>query len=224
MKNLNCPLCNESLCVEDNANAIICTACGNGFFMASKAAPGAASQTAGEIGKPTVARRLRRPAPPKNGLYVTAQVFNWLSFGIGAFAALMGVIVYCFSGNPGVREIVYDFVYTGSAFAVPAICLSLICVGKYWSLLPEDLKNGRSPAAAALFMLIPFFNLYWVFVLHRNLNCGLAKEMGLPPRKTGFFMFMIFLGLFGPVFFGIACGGYLSLLEYYQRAAKKIAR
>jgi hypothetical protein len=59
---------------------------------------------------------------------------------------------------------------------------NLVWIYKFWSWLPPEQRWGNlwkkytSPAQAAFFMLIPYFNIYWMFVVYFGI-CDALERM-----------------------------------------------
>jgi hypothetical protein len=70
-------------------------------------------------------------------------------------------------------------ILTGSMMMNIKAAIGLYWLYQVWSWLPPEQrytrhwKNWITPGAAALFLLIPYFNYYWIFVI----NCGLCDAL-----------------------------------------------
>lgn len=93
---------------------------------------------------------------------------------------IVAVVVAVISESPPV------FVFPVLAFlvmmgvSIASWVFQLIMVYKMWSLIPPEIAR-TTPGRAAGFMLIPLFNIYWVFVAFH----GLAQDMNETLRYQG---------------------------------------
>jgi hypothetical protein len=91
---------------------------------------------------------------------------------LAAAAALMGV-----EGRRRDDELAVAW----TLFCIAALPFHLLLIYRWWSCLPAGWRR-TTPARAAGFMLIPFFNLYWMFVAY----CGLAADLeGYSRARSG---------------------------------------
>src|SRR5207244_1025774 len=70
--------------------------------------------------------------------------------------------------------------------------LAAVWIHRAWSWLPPELRYGKrttwsatsiSPAKAAGFLLIPYFNVYWVFVIAGGLTSSLEHMRAAFPSS-----------------------------------------
>ena len=95
--------------------------------------------------------------------------------------------------------------------------LSLLWVHKFWSWLPPEQRHASlwkryiSPGEATFFMLIPYFGIFWMFVIYLGMADALERmrveyPTARPPAKTLALLYVI-----GPLVFFPAA----PLLEYF---------
>ncbi len=177
---ISCPFCNAQINVDERASAVICMSCGKSFSLgipqqsnlppqqnfAMPSNPGMPQMP--PVNMPSMWPKLHRPPA---GLFVAGTIFNILAFVGSIF------FVYWFCFYLDVHTKFDEFIISASIagpFMLTALVLNLVSIAKYWSLLPPQIAKV-SPAEAAVFLLIPFFNLYWVFVLNSRLGDGLNQ-------------------------------------------------
>ncbi|MBE6381220.1 MAG: zinc ribbon domain-containing protein [Lentisphaerae bacterium] len=117
------------------------------------------------------------------------------------------------------------FSIASGVLGIAATVLNLISIAKYWSMLPSHITQGKSPAAAACFLLIPLFNIYWLFALHSRLGNGFAQTAGfLGQSAKPMGLVAAILILIGSTQFTVflAPVGWILALCAYQKAAKVI--
>lgn len=129
----------------------------------------------------------------KPGLRIAAIIASvigifcfFLSVGTGSATMIMAIPpteATHYSGPPHFNEGL--LITTGVAFTVCLLAvyammfLGMGWVYRVWSWLPEserrssNWKGQITPSTAALFLLIPYFQYYWMFVI----NCGLCDAM-----------------------------------------------
>lgn len=183
---ISCPFCNAQINVDERASAVICMSCGKSFSLgipqqsnlppqqnfAMPSNPGMPQMP--PVNMPSMCPKLHRP---QAGLFVAGTVFNILAFVGSIF------FVYWFSYYGSLDALMFiadmfryeTFISSiAGLFMLTALVLNLVSIAKYWSLLPPQIAKV-SPAEAVAFLLIPFFNLYWVFVLNSRLGAGLNQ-------------------------------------------------
>ena len=242
-KTISCPFCQSQISVDETAAAVVCMVCGKGFSLGVAAQPGN-MQPQMQYQQPPMqqqfapqmqyqqppmmpangynqAPRRRRPG---NGLFVTGIIFNALAFLAGVFICV-ALCAYLDYGTRSNEEVLLIACFFGNPFIITAFILNLISIAKYWSLLPPRLSCGTSSWAAVGFMFIPFFNLYWVWVLHMRLVNSFDNMINRMNSTLPFGIaaaILIFLGMLSPFSMPLQFIGYLIALIGYQKAAKVI--
>ena len=198
---ISCPFCNAQINVDERASAVICMSCGKSFSLgipqqsnlppqqnfAMSSNPGMPQMP--PVNMPSMCPKLHRP---QAGLFVAGTIFNILAFVGSIFFVywFCSNLDYCdryysyYGDDYDVLEIIEvmfrreTFISISASiaglFMLTALVLNLVSIAKYWSLLPPQIAKV-SPAEAVVFLLIPFFNLYWVFVLNSRLGAGLNQ-------------------------------------------------
>ena len=194
---ISCPFCNAQINVDERASAVICMSCGKSFSLgipqqsnlppqqnfAMPSNPGMPQMS--PVNMPSMCPKLHRPPA---GLFVAGTIFNILAFVGSIFFVywFCSYLDYCdrYSYYGHVLRDIEDMfrhetfisiiVIIIGLFMLTALVLNLVSIAKYWSLLPPQIAKV-SPAEAVVFLLIPFFNLYWIFVLNSRLGDGLNQ-------------------------------------------------
>lgn len=233
-KTVSCPFCQTAITIDENASVVVCLACGKGFSLGVAAQSGSMPQVPPpqyqtmppqyQTMQPQIERRR-----PGTGLFVTGIIFNSLAIiaGIGICVCLIGMLAN--DDYYGYRRdfitCLIGFSFFGSPFILTAFILNLVSIAKYWSLLPSQFSRGTTPGEAAGFMLIPFFNLYWIWALHLRLGAGLRQSAARPNSAKGcgiWAAILIFLGSLSPFTLFLQYVGYLIGICGYHKAAKSI--
>lgn len=197
-KTISCPFCHTALTIDENASMVVCLSCGKGFALGVSAQSGTVSQLTQapqshgfvplsptplqnhgfvppplmppyQAMQPQIERRR-----PGNGLFVTGIVINSLVIFLSCVELCMWSLAFF-----GITDsaYLYDEIYFCGkiVFVILAFIINLVSIAKYWSLLPNQFRRNITPGGAAGFMLIPFFNLYWILALHLRLGTGLQQ-------------------------------------------------
>ena len=236
-KTISCPFCQSQITVDENASAVVCMACGKGFSLGVTAQPGNMQPTMQQQFTPQMQFQQPPMMPangymsfipkhrPGSGLFITTVIFNSLSI-LAGFAFALTLLVCCIhEGRYKTDEVFIATSVFTSPFIITAFVLNLISIAKYWSLLPQHFSRGFSPGAAVAFMLIPLFNLYWVWALHLRLGEGLSQMTNRqkPAKGCGIAAaILIFLGSLSPFSIFLQYIGYLIGICGYHSAAKVI--
>ena len=127
---------------------------------------------------------------------------KWLFIGghLGYWLFVVGGVVLSAAmatpGSPpdGAAAVASLVPLLGVVFIFGAYVVSLVWLSKCWASLPEQMRyteGGRwvTPAQAAWYCLIPFYNLYWMFVANVGLcdaiNRTLAAQGAQPRAPKG---------------------------------------
>ncbi len=103
---------------------------------------------------------------------------------MGIFGMPAGFIVSTLAAHDEIFAMLGVLMLVGGYFAMFAsMIISLVWVYTMWDSLPYELranyKRVHSPTSSALYLLIPYFNLYWMFVvsidLIRAINIGAER-------------------------------------------------
>ena len=70
--------------------------------------------------------------------------------------------------------------FIGILVLLTAVVFQLMLLYQLWKFIPRDIAR-TTPARAVCFLLIPLFNLYWIFVAYR----GLGKDMNKLLQQRG---------------------------------------
>ncbi|HOL17325.1 MAG TPA: hypothetical protein PLY40_03450 [Bacillota bacterium] len=144
--------------------------------------------------------------------------FDTLFFSVSSGASLLFVAVMLFTGN---RVAVENFSLAAQLAAVAAcvilyaIAVKLLFVYQIWSALPAGTARV-TPLQAAGFLLIPLFNLYWVFVALPGF-CRLfnryreKKAPGIPKLPETLFLAYGFVWVLVPVAAAVVPSAALTL-------------
>src|SRR5215467_7100234 len=128
-------------------------------------------------------------APPRAKGQHPAPSNDWVSSIKWVYAAfwvlLTGALFLTgFTSWGSELRVVRLFSLYGRMIALPG--LGLIWIYGSWRALPRDLygaRRGVSPAAAALSLLVPLYNVYWLFVLHRTW-CSAVDDLLARPNRA----------------------------------------
>lgn len=250
-KTISCPFCQSQITIDENAAAVVCMVCGKGFSLGVTAQPGNMQPTMQQQFTPQMqfqqqpqqqfAPQMQFQQPPMmpangymsfipkhrpgSGLFITTVIFNSVAI-LAGFVFTWALLVCCIhEGRYKTDEVFIATSVFTSPFIITAFILNLISIAKYWSLLPQHFSRGFSPGAAVAFMLIPLFNLYWVWALHLRLGDGLSQiaNRQTPAKGCGTAAaILIFLGIISPFTLPLQFIGYLIGICGYHSAAKVI--
>lgn len=136
---------------------------------------------------PLLGRGLRNG---KLGVGIAYLVAAFIGFGLFMAGALMGQ-----DGGGALMVVGGGFLFLSYMLVMVWGILGLVWIHKFWSWIPPEQrytpmwKKYISPGAAACFMLIPYFNFYWMFVINLGIadileRMRVAYPTDKPPAKT----------------------------------------
>lgn len=149
------------------------------------------------------------PLPPSR-LHRVKLALGYASFGSLAMSiALMGVAIaqgdesatrLLLIGSGGLMLLFYAALFA-QGFA------SAFWIYRMWGWFPPEQRHTKlwkkyiSPGRAVLFMFIPYFNLYWMFVIYLGMGDILDRMRAQYPTREPFHKNLALVSLVGPMIF-----------------------
>lgn len=133
----------------------------------------------------------RRGALPSRSLLVAKVVLGSAAMAsISVAAILIGVgVVLGPQAGKSLLDLGLGLAVLGELFATPWLIAWLVAIYRFWSWFPPEHRYTSlwrryiSPAAAAWFMLVPFFGLFWMFVIYLGMGEVLSRLRNTYPTK-----------------------------------------
>lgn len=135
----------------------------------------------------------RRGALPSRALLVSKLVLGSAAMALVSVAVILvgvGVVLGRQAGK-SLLDLGVGLALLGELFALPWAITWLVAIYRFWSWFPPEhrytglWRRYISPAAAAWFMLVPFFGFFWMFVIYLGAGEVLSRlRITYPTKKA----------------------------------------